>query len=236
MQSRNNLSVWLQAVPFCSDSMQQIFTGISTSVFSLVSKESISDNVPISLLKICYGKILVPTYHSTFKPLYQDIYIYPYLNICRSLYVYIYVSIHLDIIHTYLRICRYIAHHLSSHPIGHIYNRLLGPPIRPLRDFNFPFRDYRSHYDPILSPSSTKRRGEHDNQAPFMEDRYRRPPCDGRFSIALPLPLAGQKRSNFPKENRSKRRLGRASPACPHDTVRGVLRTLQGFSSPLKAV
>lgn len=135
MQSRNNLSGWFQVNLYPSDLIRQIFSWLWTSVFSLESKRSISDNVlPIALQQICYGQILIPTYHGTFKALYQDIYIYPYLNIYRSPYVHIYVPIYLDIIHSFLRIYGYIAHYLSSHPIDHISNGLLGLPTRPSTD------------------------------------------------------------------------------------------------------
>ncbi|GEM_PF-1412844 len=47
--------------------------------------------------------------------------------------------------------------------------------------------------------------------------------------IRLDLDPFGSKRSKISKKFRSKRRLGRASPACPHDTVREVSGTLRGF-------
>ncbi|MGJ1415922.1 hypothetical protein [Sphingobacterium multivorum] len=42
--------------------------------------------------------------------------------------------------------------------------------------------------------------GTYGDQAPFMAYLYRRPPCDGRFSIALSLTLSGQKGPIFPKK------------------------------------
>lgn len=201
MGSHNNLTVSFQAVLFPSDSIRKIFSWLLTSVFSLVSKGSISDNVPIPLHQIWYRQILIPTYHGTLKPLYQDIYIYPYLNIYRSPYVHIYVSIYLDIIHTYLRIYGYIAHRLFIYRVGCICNRLLSLPIGLSTVLNYPLRNASSFHFPNTSPLSEQRRaGACGEQAPFMEHLCWRPPCDGRLSIALPLTLAGQKGPIFPKK------------------------------------
>jgi|GEM_PF-3794894 len=226
-----NQSVRFQANPCSSVVIQQIFSWLSTTVFSIGSKGNISGYVPIPLRLVWYGQILVPEYHGTFTPTYLDINICPYQDIYRSPYVHIYVTIYLDIIHTYLMIYGYMANHLSSHPLGHICNRLLSPPIRPLTDLNCPFQYHRSHYDPFFSPPSEQRRlGKQEKQALPMEDLCRRPPYCGRLSIALPLTLAGQKGPISFWGNRSKRRLGRASPACLYGAVKGVLKTLQGFS------
>ncbi|MBV2227185.1 MAG: hypothetical protein KUL85_10035 [Sphingobacterium mizutaii] len=110
---------------------------------------------------------MASTYHGVFKPSYKDIY----------------VSLYLDIIHSYLKKYGHIAHHLSSHPIGHICNRQLGPPIRPLTDLNYPFQDHRPYYGPILSPPSEQRRqGDRISRLPL----WRAGAVDRLATLVLP--------------------------------------------------
>jgi len=151
---------------------------------------------------------------------YRDIYISGYRNIKVS-----------DI-----QLSGYPAYRLSDYPIGWISNWLLSLTSSLSKVPLFLVLNNRAFYAPIMpQPSEQRRMGGLRNQDAFTISLCRRPPYSSRLSIALTLTLSGQKGPISFWGNRSKRRLGRASPACLYGTVKGVLGTLQGFPWPLVA-
>lgn len=188
MGSHNNPPVNLQAILFSSGLIRRIFCRLSTSFFSLESKGSISDNLPILLCRICYGQVLILTLLDTIKSLYQGSLISIYQN--------------MDIlIYTGIPPIGYIAHRLFRYRVDYICNRLFSLPIGLLTVFRYRYRNTKPYYAPNTSPLSEQRRaGACGEQSPFMEHLCWKPPLDGRISIALSLTLAGQKGPIFPKK------------------------------------
>lgn len=177
MGSHNNLSAKFKAILFSSGWMRHIIFPLSTSVFSLENQGSKSDSSLILLSRICYQKILISKHHDIIRPIDQD-FIFPDKQLSGHL-----------------------AFPLFRYPIGCICNRLFSLHIGLSMVLNYPLRNDRSFHFPNTSPLSEQRRvGACGEQSPFMEHLCWRPPCDGRFSIALSLTLAGQKGPIFPKK------------------------------------